>query len=710
MANVAAPLTGLQLWAGRAMRVVLKWAPTQPVALTVLDSNDVSSQEPAGTYEQPLVEVLAVGHGRSNANLRNTATAIGNRLRFVSHDEVQDGAWTQHEVTQHDPISGLTVMSTLRVLESDGAIESWTTVLNNSETPVNLQAVSSLMVGRPLGKTPISQIESIEGSSEWLGEARWTQRPLRNQSGLPQLDLEAHQGQDSRGAVALVSQGTWSSGQHVPSGMLVSLDESAALAWQVTHNGPWRVEFTERLGHDKRGYLVLGMFGSTDTDHAWLHTLQPNESFVSARVAIAFSEDGWQDAVAHLSELRRVSRKRSNVSRPIIYNDYMNTLMGDPTTEKLLPLITAAAEMNADYFCVDCGWYDETGDWWDSVGEWLPSTTRFPDGGLTRVIDFIRDQGLVPGLWLEPEVIGVRSPMAQKLPDSAFLQRNGVRIVEHDRYLLDLRSPEARAHLDSVVDRIVNEYRVGYFKFDYNVTPGLGTDLDADSPGDGLFQQTRAQLDWAAGVFERHPDLVIENCASGGMRADYALLEYFDVQSTTDQQNLYLYPAVASGTLVSILPHQAANWAYPQPEMTDEQIVFTMCTGIAGRMQLSGKIHQMSSEQKALVSEGVDLAKAWFPNLTEAQPFWPLGLPEWNTEWVSVGHRGEKESLVVVWRRGTGDSEIALDLPEGDVSIAYPATASMTSEWEVKTEPSGRVRISASSQEPQARVLRIKHA
>ena len=95
-----------------------------------------------------------------------------------------------------------------------------------------------------------------------------------------------------------------------------------------------------------------------------------------------------------------------------------------------MPLIDAAAEVGCEFFCIDAGWYDETGSWWDSVGEWLPSKTRFPKG-LGEVVDHIRSKGMVPGLWLEPEVVGVRSPMAQRLPDEAFFLRNGTRIVEH---------------------------------------------------------------------------------------------------------------------------------------------------------------------------------------------------------------------------------------------------------------------------------------
>ena len=101
-----------------------------------------------------------------------------------------------------------------------------------------------------------------------------------------------------------------------------------------------------------------------------------------------------------------------------------------------------------EIFVIDCGWYDVTGYWWPSVGEWMPSKTRFPgEKGIVEVIDAIKDAGMIPGIWIEPEVIGVKSPMAQKLPDSAFFQRHGKRVVEQERYLLDLRDPAYQARM-----------------------------------------------------------------------------------------------------------------------------------------------------------------------------------------------------------------------------------------------------------------------
>jgi len=655
---------------------------------------------------QPLVEILAVGHGRAAANLRNTATAIGSRLRYVAHEVLDDDLVRTIHVDQRDAVSGLEIRSTLRVPVRGRSLQAWTTVRNGGSEAVHLQSVSSVMVSEPLGPVPLEALDSIDGYSDWVGENRWSTTPVRAQDGLVSLDLPLHQHQDARGSRAAVSHGTWSSGERVPAGVLTDRGAGTAIAWQVDHNGAWRVELAERLGPDDGSLLALGMFGPTDADHGWLRTLRTGEAFTTVPVSVALSGEGWAGAAAEMTRHRRTLLDRRR--RPaVVFNDYMNTIMGDPTTDKLLPLIEAAAEVGAEYFCIDAGWYDDDGDWWDSVGAWEPSTSRFPGPGLAGLLERIRSAGMVPGLWLEPEVVGVRSPLVDRLPADAFLQRRGVRIVEQGRYFLDLRSPDAIKHLDTVVDGLVDEMGVGYLKLDYNVTPGPGTDRDADSVGDGLLRHNRAHLEWIDGVRERHPQLVIENCASGAMRADYGLLSRLDLQSTSDQQDPLRYPPIAVGALLSILPEQAANWAYPQPNMDDEQIVFTMCTGLAGRLYLSGRLDAMQPRQRQLVREGVDLARSWSDDLLRATPVWPLGLPEWSAPWVASGLHTAHETLVAVWWRGSGPREVVLDLPAGSIEIAYPSMPAHP--WRIARQADGTTRIQVADDQPQARILRVAH-
>jgi alpha-galactosidase len=268
------------------------------------------------------------------------------------------------------------------------------------------------------------------------------------------------------------------------------------------------------------------------------------------------------------------------------------------------------------------------------------------------------------GLWLEPEVIGVRSPAAQYLPDEAFLQRHGQRVVEHDRYLLDLRHPAAVKHLDEVVDRLVNDYGSRYFKLDYNVTPGAGTDRTGTSPGEGLLEHNRAHLAWLEGILERHPGVIFENCASGAMRMDYAMMSLLQVQSTSDQQNPHLYATIAAAAPASLVPEQAGNWAYPRAGDPLEDTAFTMVNGLVGRLYLSGHLDQMAADELALVHEGVAAHRVLRDELPATVPFWPLGLPGWFDQTVALGLQGPDSSLLAVWQRTPANAPISFHLPQ----------------------------------------------
>ncbi|MFA3840531.1 hypothetical protein [Streptomyces aureus] len=154
--------------------------------------------------------------------------------------------------------------------------------------------------------------------------------------------------------------------------------------------------------------------------------------------------------------------------------------------------------------------------------------------------------------------------MTRSLPDEASLRRHGARVRDAVRYHLGLRHPAAHAHLDRFVDRPVDDLGVGHLKLDYNIDAGSEMSSRADeSPADGLLGHHRAHLDWLDGILGRHPHFVLENCASGGMRADYALLSRLPLHSTNDQRNLLLYAPIAAAAPTAVTPKQGAIWSYP---------------------------------------------------------------------------------------------------------------------------------------------------
>ena len=712
-------------WTGGGVRLVLGIGGDRPAALLSLrpaEAPPLADPAAAEAAAPPLVELQVLGHGRFPGSHRYADTTMGAALRYTGHttSTVPAGpgaeggpAWAELRVHQAEERTGLRVTTVFRAAAGVPAVRTWTEVHAAQGHQARLQAVTSAVTGAFLTDSgrPVDDVDVVHGDSDWVAESRWRRVPLR-EAGLAAMDPEAHH-HASRGRFAVTSRSSWSTGEHLPTGALIARDDSWALAWQIEHNGAWHWEVGER-----RVGAYLALLGPTDAEHQWSTLVAPDRPFTSVPVSLAVAAGGVDEAFGALTRQRRALRAGRGTALPVVFNDYMNTLMGSPTTERLRPLIDAAAEAGAECFCIDAGWYDEDGTWWDSVGEWLPSRTRFP-GGLGEVIERIRDRGMTPGLWLEPEVVGVRSPLAERLPKEAFFTRHGSRVVEHGRYHLDLRHPAARAHVDEVVERLIAEYGLGYFKFDYNIMPGPGTDLGGLTPGEGLLGHNRAHLDWLDALLSRHPGLLIENCASGAMRMDYAMLSRLHLQSTSDQQNPLLYPPIAAAAPASVLPEQAGNWAYAQPEMPVEEAAFTLATGILGRLYLSGHLNRMAPGQLALVREAVQVHKALRPQLATGLPCWPLGLTGTPGPWVAMGLKPRDpagDTLLTLWRRPGAAPAIEVPLAHlrgADVApeVLFPTPGHGAAEWSLDWRPeAGVLHLTVPEAGPAAtaRVVRLR--
>jgi alpha-galactosidase len=332
-------------------------------------------------------------------------------------------------------------------------------------------------------------------------------------------------------------------------------------------------------------------------------------------------------------------------------------------------MIDKAAEVGAEYYCIDAGWYAD-GGWWETVGEWLPCKRRFPD--IKRVLDYIRAKGMIPGLWLEIEVMGIHCPLADKWEDECFFMRHGKRVIDHGRYQLDFRHPRVRAHATATVDRLVREYGVGYIKMDYNIDAGLGTEVASDSYGDGLLAHNRAYLEWLRETLKRHPTLVLENCSSGGMRMDYAMLTYGHLQSVSDQTRYVNNAVIAAAAPTAVLPEQAAIWSYPLAGADGDATVFNMINTLLQRIHLSGKITELPSESLASMKEAIATYKSYRHLIPSALPVWPLGMPTQQSDWIAMGLRCEDRTLLAIWRlrgeRGTVSVPVS-----GAARVLYPS-------------------------------------
>jgi alpha-galactosidase len=598
--------------------------------------------------------------------LKLTGGSPGVRLFYKGRTEVPTSGGKRLTIYQSDPVLSLDIESIYETFADLPVVRRCTRVINRGHQDVGIEYLSSAMLHNLSAPRRFERELLIHvAQNTWQAEAQWrTMKPSR--AGF--ID----NGNFTISPAAFSSIGTWSTQRYLPIGMVENTELGVAWFWQVEHNGTWHWELANT--QDKAVYAYVG--GPDELHgHAWKN-LKPGETYTTVPAAVGCVRGGFDEAVDALTRYRRTAclRPRADTHNlPVIFNDYMNSLEGDPTTAKELPLIEAAAAAGCEYFVIDAGWYAELNeDWWGSVGAWQPSKSRFP-GGLQEVLDRIRAKGMVPGLWLEPEVIGIHSPLKNK-PDAWFFQRHGKRVIDHSRYLLDLRNPEVRAYLNAVVDRLVGEYKVGYIKMDYNVDGLEGTEYLADSPGQGLLEHNRAHLSWLDEVLSRYPDLTIENCASGGGRMEYAMLSHLQLQSSSDQEDYRLYPAIVVGESAAVLPEQLAIWSYQLANGETDAATFNMVNAMLFRIHQSGHLAELSPESFMQVKNGLRVYKEKIrPHIRSAVPYYPLGLPDMTdtASPISLGMRSPSSNFVAVWRL-QGDAKIHLPKIDPKMNILYP--------------------------------------
>ncbi|KGE16266.1 glycoside hydrolase family 36 protein [Paenibacillus wynnii] len=651
-------------------------------------SVDISEKNKPGFR---LMELQLSGEDRAEYHGRtHRASYPGLRMTFDHYTDSTNELGRKLDIHLVDGITGLRAVQHFQFYKEIGIMRCWTVLENAGDAEVSVEYVSSFAltgVDKEGSSDRSDKIEVSLAHSGWQSEIQW-----RTYS-LPELGM-SHLSDRGSKRIACSNTGSWSAAELIPMAVLHNKESGTSLFWQIEHNGSWHWEMT-----DQYDQLSLLISGPNESDNHWWKKLQPGEEFTSVPVAVGSVQGGFETAIEQLTAYRRAIRRpnEDNELLRIIFNDYMNCLWGSPTTEKLLPLIDAAADVGCEYFCIDAGWY-APGEWWDGVGQWLPSEERFPEG-IKYVLDYIREKGLIPGLWLELEVMGINSPKLTETDDSWFFMRHGKRIKDRSRYHLDYRNPKVIQHADGVIKRLVEEYGVGYIKMDYNINAGIGTETAADSFGDGLLEHNRAYLAWLDRIFVRYPNLVIENCSSGGMRMDYAMLSRHSIQSTSDQEDYVQYAAIAAASPAALTPEQSAVWSYPLREGDDEEVIFNMINALLLRVHQSGHLAELSPRRRELVKEALDYYKVIRSDIPHSTPFWPLGLPDSQADWVSFGLKRGNRRYLAVWRIAGDAESITLPLEslkgqEPDITCAYPQEPDTDWQW---SKEEGQLTVSLPS-------------
>ncbi|MBK1876100.1 glycoside hydrolase family 36 protein [Pelagicoccus mobilis] len=630
-----------------------------------------------------LVEVHCSGENQHDhhGGKHTGSNCGGNIPRFIDYHDNRNESGRKIEIVQES--DRLRIVSHIQFFDGIPVARCWTELSNIWGEDVGLEYVTSFAL---TGLTKDQGLDVKEDAylhtahNAWKSESQWRRQSLAELGITPMSEKEF-----SSKRIDYSNTGTWSCKEFLPMGMFESIRTGELLFWQIESHASWSWE----VG-DIAGQLYLHLSGPTERENQWWKNLAPGESFVSVPVAIGACIEGVDSAFSSLNDYRRAMRRShvDNEKLPVVFNDYMNCLFGDPTTEKLLPLIDKAEAAGAEYFVIDAGWYD-SGPWFAGVGEWLPSLERFP-GGIEEPLNYIRKKGMIPGLWLELERMGINCRLASTWPEECFFQRHGKRVVDHDSYQLDFRHPIVVEHANAVVKRVVEEYGCGFIKMDYNIEIGPGTEVDAGSFGDGLLGHQRAYRDWLAAIFERYPDLVIENCSSGGLRLTYGLMDLHTTSSTTDNQNYLMNARISINSAAAVCPEQAGVWAYPLMEATEESVIMNMVSSMSWRIYLSGQMQAMDGVRLDLIKEAVECYKSFRERIPTGTPVWPLGLTKHDCGWGAFGLKWGEEMLLSVWRFEGKDDTVSLPLGqfkglEARVECIYPSARPVNNVWDLET-------------------------
>ena len=251
--------------------------------------------------------------------------------------------------------------------------------------------------------------------------------------------------------------------------------------------------------------------------------LAPGETYTSPWVFGAYGI-GLDAVTARFHRYLRARPHHPRTPRPVTLNTW-EAVYFDQSLDRLSALAEAAADVGAERFVVDDGWFRHRRSDNAGLGDWYVDETVWPDG-LHPLVERVRKVGLQFGLWVEPEMVNPNSDLARSHPEWIMATANRLPPEARQQQVLDLAHTHAYDYILERLDALVTEYGIDYLKWDHNrdlVEAGHSPHGAA-----GVHEQTLAVYRLIDELRARHPQLEIESCSSGGGRVDLGILDRTD--------------------------------------------------------------------------------------------------------------------------------------------------------------------------------------
>lgn len=464
------------------------------------------------------------------------------------------------------------------IAHAEGLIESRLDVRNVSDHALTLTRLDSLVLC--LKPAPY---ELMYYTSGWGDEFGGIRQPLRE-------------------AFRLETRAGRSSNQHHPWFTLFRDGVGGMLSMSVAWSGNWCFRFDPRDG----GWLVGGGLN----DWEFTAVLQPGETIAAPPVILVLAEGDDLNAIS--IPYARVGRRHwyphNALARqlPVEWNhwwSYEDKAIDEATFRANLAV---AAEMGIEVCTLDAGWFgppDPAAHWYDYRGDWHQvNTTRFP-GGIRALANDAHSRGLKFGLWCEIEGLGRLARLAEDHPEFMAM-RDGERLG-----YVCLGHPAAQQWAFQTLSRLVDDFALDWVKLDFNLDPGAGCNRTdhGHAAGDGLYAHYQGYYQLLQRLRARYPEVIWENCSSGGLRVDLGMLRHthFTFLSDPDwpEHALQLF----WGATTMLAPNALLRWTYsewingypPQqfnprdPNLQPHELDYFIRIGMLGVMGLSQKLPEL---------------------------------------------------------------------------------------------------------------------
>ncbi|BFK81130.1 MULTISPECIES: alpha-galactosidase [Clostridium] len=291
-----------------------------------------------------------------------------------------------------------------------------------------------------------------------------------------------------------------------------------------------------KLSGNFSGIIEQTQYGETlvqmgINSHDFLMKLKPGEEFISPAIIAGYSNCGFEVMTHNLHNFAKDNILRKGL-RPVLYNSWEATEFKVNCDEQI-NLAKKAKEIGAELFVVDDGWFGERHGIDNGLGDWYVNKEKFPNG-LEPLIKEVRAMDMMFGIWVEPEMVNPLSQLYKDHPEWIYQFATRESDTSRGQYVLDLTKKEVKEYIYNMLDELLSTYRIDYIKWDAN-RPISQTNLEKDI----WYKHIEAVYDIVRKLKVKHPNVLLEACASGGGRIDYGILGIFDDFWTSDNTDAY---------------------------------------------------------------------------------------------------------------------------------------------------------------------------